>query len=129
MLATCGGLFFRDDRSMKYLLVAILSIAAAYAQMPPPRPPSVQASGEAVVSVKPDQVKIDIGVVNQAPTAQAAASQNASQVQAVIGKLRPLVGAKGDIRTTSYSVSPNYQFSKDGKRTINGFTANNIVQV
>jgi len=115
---------------MKYLsFVMILSAAAIQAQVPPPRPPSVQASGDAVVSVKPDQVKIDIGVVTQAATAQAAAAQNAAQVQAVITKLRPLVGAKGDIKTINYSVSPNYQFSKEGKRTINGFTANNIVQV
>lgn len=82
-----------------------------------------------MVSVKPDRVKIDIGVVTQAATAQTAASQNAGQVQAVIAKLRSVLGPKGDIRTINYSLAPNYQFLKDGQRVMKGFTANNIVQV
>jgi uncharacterized protein YggE len=38
----------------------------------------VGASGQASVSVKPDQAKLDVGVVTQAATAQDAAAQNAT---------------------------------------------------
>jgi uncharacterized protein YggE len=91
---------------------------------------SVRATADAVVTVKPDQAKIDIGVVTQAPTAEAAASQNAGQSQALLDKLRAAAGSKADIRTISYSVAPNYQYPRDGgKPTITGYTATNTVEV
>ena len=109
-------------------VAAILAISAS-AQPPAPRPASVRATGEAVVVVKPDQAKIAIGVITQAPTAQAAASQNASQTKTVLDKLRSAVGAETDIRTISYTVSPNYQYPRDGgKPTITGYTAVNTVE-
>ena len=88
-------------------------------------PSTVRAVGNAVVYVKPDQAKLDVGVVTQATTAQAAASQNATQSQAVLHKLRSATSAKTNIRTISYSVSPNYQFPREGKAVINGYTASN----
>jgi uncharacterized protein len=93
-------------------------------------PSSVRATGDAVVYAKPDQAKIDIGVITQAPSAQAAASQNAAQTQGVLDKLRAAVGAKGDIKTISYSVTPNYQYPRDGgKPAITGYTATNTVEI
>ncbi len=59
------------------LLFSTLLAPSASAQLPSSTlPPSVRATGEAVISVKLDQAKIDIGVVTQAATAQTAASQN-----------------------------------------------------
>src|SRR5262245_53285175 len=40
------------------------------------RPPSIQTVGEATVMAKPDEVQMDIGVVTEAPSAEAAAAQN-----------------------------------------------------
>jgi uncharacterized protein YggE len=113
-----------------WLITTLLPVYAWGQQAKPSTPATVRASGEAVVSVKPDQAKIDIGVVTQAPTAQAAASQNAAQTQAVLEKLRSTVGPKTDIKTISYSVGPNYQYPRDGgKPTIAGYTATNNVEV
>jgi uncharacterized protein YggE len=90
----------------------------------------VRTSAEAVVYGKPDQVRIEIGVVTQASTAQAAAAQNATQLQAVMEKLRAALEGKGDIRTTGYSLNPNYNFNRGGEKpTITGYTASNTVQV
>jgi uncharacterized protein len=110
------------------LLIPTL-LASASAQSPIP-PPSVRATGEAVITVKPDEAKLDIGVVTQATTAEAAASQNATQSRAVLDKLRGVLGPKADIRTISYSVNPNYQYPREGgKPTINGYTATNTVEI
>jgi uncharacterized protein len=57
---------------------------------------AVGASGTATVSAKPDQAKLDIGVVTQAATAQDAAAQNATQVDAVLAQLRAILGAAAD---------------------------------
>jgi uncharacterized protein YggE len=105
-------------------LLAFLPLSIG-AQSPPPRPSSVQATGEAVIQAKPDQAKLDIGVVTQAATAQ-----NATQLQATLDKLRAAVGASGEVRTAFYSLNPNYQYPRDGgKPTINGYTASNSVEV
>ena len=94
------------------------------------RPASVEAQADAVVQVKPDLAKLDVGVVTQAATAQAAASQNASQLEATLTKLRAALGAAGEIRTQGYSLQPNYQYPRGGGQpSIDGYTASNTVEV
>jgi len=93
-------------------------------------PPSVRANGEAVIQVKPDEAKLNIGVVTQASTAQAAAAQNATQLQSTLDKLRAALGASGEIQTSGYSLQPNYQYPRDGGQpTITGYTASNTIEV
>jgi hypothetical protein len=114
-----------------FLAVAAISISAQ-AQQAAGRVerPSIRVTGEAIVTVKPDQAIIDIGVVTQAATAQAAASQNAQKTDAVISDLKRVLGASADIKTISYSVQPNYRYPRDGGQpTIAGYNASNTVQV
>jgi uncharacterized protein YggE len=110
---------------------AVVALLPWYAgAQPDPRPPSVEATGEAVIQTKPDQAKLNIGVVTQAPTAQAAAAQNATQLQATLDKLRGVLGTAGETRTSGYSLTPNYQYPRDGGQpTITGYTASNTVEV
>jgi uncharacterized protein YggE len=92
--------------------------------------PTIRVTGDATVTVKPDQAEINIGVVTQAQTGQAAASQNAQKQDAVISELRKALGQAAEIKTISYSLSPNYRYPKEGgPPTITGYTASNIVQV
>lgn len=92
--------------------------------------PSIRVTGEATIKVSPDQAQIDIGVVTQAQNAQAAASQNAQKLDVTIAALRKALGSDAEIKTISYSVSPNYRYPREGGQpTITGYTASNIVQV
>lgn len=92
--------------------------------------PYVQATGEATISIKPDQAVVEIGVLSQGSTLAAATSQNAQQTEAVVSELARLLGDKKKLRTTNYSVRPNYQYPKPGAApTITGYTATNIVEV
>jgi uncharacterized protein YggE len=92
--------------------------------------PSIRAHGSASVSLKPDQVRIDIGVTTQAGTAQAAASANAKKVSDVIAELKKVVGSNGEIQTSDYSLHPNYTRPKEREApVISGYTANNTVRV
>ncbi len=112
-----------------FVLVNAVFTASAAPQTVVTRPPSVRTSATAVVVVKPDRATIEIGVVTQNPTAQGAASMNAAQVQTVLDKLRA-ISDKADIRTISYSVSPNYEYpAGGGKPKLVGYTAANAVQV
>lgn len=92
--------------------------------------PFVEATGEATISVKPDEAVVDIGVVSQAPTAASAAALNAKQTAAVLADFDRLLGPGKKIRTTSYSLRPNYQTAKPGSTpSIAGYTATNTVEV
>lgn len=118
----------------KPLFIAILTlfgVSGIFAQASPNHlPPHVRTSGEATVTVKPDRAQIDVGVVTQADTSQAAVQQNAQKLEATLTRLRQLLGAGADIKTISYSVTPNYRYPQGGgEPTITGYTATNIVRV
>ncbi|MGC8792185.1 MAG: SIMPL domain-containing protein [Bryobacteraceae bacterium] len=98
-------------------------------EAPSPRA-QIRATGEAVIKARPDLAQIEIGLTSQAATAQVAAAQNATQFDAVLGRLRKLVGSKGEIRTAGYSLTPNYRYPREGgKPEITGYTATNMVQI
>ena len=93
------------------------------------RKPFIRASGEGVVSYQPDQMKLAISVVTQADTAQQAADDNATRSTTVIAAVKNLLGSKGDLRTTSYSVNPVYKYATNGAATLIGYTATNSIEV
>lgn len=119
-------------RMAMILGMALLIQAAAFAQERSDKSlhPAIRVTGEATVSVKPDQAIIDIGVITQAANAQAAATQNAQKTDAVIAELKKALGAGADIKTIGYSLSPSYRYPREGGQpTITGYSASNIVQV
>lgn len=94
------------------------------------RPPSVTASGEAVISIEPDQAEIDIGVVTQAKNAPDAASENADKLARVMAAVKKLLAQGDEIKTASYSLNPNYRYPREGGRPeITGYTATNILRI
>src|ERR1700689_2446826 len=111
--------------------IAVLALIPFCAgAQPSPQPPSVQATGEAVIETKPDLAKLSIGVVTKASTAQTAAAQNATQLQSTLDALRHALGTAGEIRTSGYSLTPNYRSPNNGGQTpIDGYTATNTVEV
>ncbi|HKY03306.1 MAG TPA: SIMPL domain-containing protein, partial [Blastocatellia bacterium] len=70
--------------------------------------PSIRVTGDAIVSARPDQAQIDVGVVTQAPNAKNAADENARKVDAVLAALRKVLGPEAEIKTVGYSLNPNY---------------------
>jgi len=92
--------------------------------------PSVEATGSATVSAPPDQAVIDATVSTTGTSAQDAAAKNATQTNGLLAALGKLLGSGANIRTTSYSVYPNYQNNPPGGTpTISGYTANSTVEV
>jgi uncharacterized protein len=88
----------------------------------------VRASGDATVTAKPDRAQVTIGVLSQAPTAQAASAQNATQTTAVVDAVKQALSGNGQLKTTGYSISPDYQYSKDGNASkVVGYHASNTV--
>jgi uncharacterized protein len=89
----------------------------------------IRATGTGTVSTKPDQAKVNVGVITTAPTADEASSQNATQVDNVIKALTAVLGSSSPIRTISYSITPNYRNQPNQPQTITGYTATNTLEV
>lgn len=115
---------------IRYAAWAALACTAAAQQITvPPSVPYVRVHGDATISQPPDRVQLDVGVISQGSTSQAAADLNAKQSKAVIDTLRQALPA-GNIQTVNFSVNPNFKYPKDGSPpTILGYTANNTVRL
>jgi hypothetical protein len=92
-------------------------------------PHVVRASGEATVSVKPDRAQISIGVVTDASKAEAAAAENASQTSAVLSAAKAAIAGHGEVKTTGYSINPQYDYSAGHSPRLTGYQARNTVLV
>jgi uncharacterized protein YggE len=110
------------------LLILIFAVSFAAAQETI-RQPFIRTVGEAVENVAPDRAEIDIGVVTEAASSQAAVSQNAQKVEATLARLRSLLGSQADIKTVSYNVSPVYRYPQNAEPQITGYSAANTVRV
>jgi len=124
---------------MRLLIAAVLTAASSWAMAqpspgsPPLRPPraaTIQVTGQAIVAETPDRVYIDIGVSTQARESETAASQNATRLSAVIAAVKQAAGPPVQLTTTEYSISPNYNYPRDGGApTLLGYTVGNVVEV
>jgi hypothetical protein len=60
------------------------------------------------------QVRIQIGVTTQAQTAQAAAAQNAAQLDSAVKEMRKALGSAAELKTVGYSVHADYRYPQGG---------------
>ena len=89
----------------------------------------MRAVGEATISVAPDQARISVGVITQAANAEDAVAQDAKHTAAVLDALKAIVQSKGEVRTTNYSLSPQYKYAQGESPTITGYQASHTVEV
>jgi uncharacterized protein len=112
------------------IVFGLLPLVAAAQTTTTTRRPYVRAQGEAIVSIRPDQAKVNVAVVTEAVTAQAAADDNATKTAAVFAALRSLLGAQAQIETVSYNVQARYVYPRDGGQpTLVGYTATSVTEV
>ena len=111
------------------ILVLLAPSAGAQQDRPRPRVPSITVTGEATISAEPNQAQIDIGVVTQARTAPEASKENAERVTRVLAELKKLLGKADEIKTSGYSLTPNYRYPQGGKPEIVGYNASNTVRI
>jgi uncharacterized protein len=85
---------------------------------------TIEAQGTATIAANPDQAQINVSVITNGATAQAAAQANATTSTAVQNALKALNPAP-TIQTVGYSVYPQYT----GAQVLTGYTATNTIQV
>lgn len=117
------------NRQLRILgLFSLLTVSPAFAQSPAATH-FVRASGEATISAEPDRASIEIGVATRASTAEAAAEQNAEQTSEVLKTIRRALGSGGEVKTSSYTLTPQYDYPNNQPARLTGYDATNTVLV
>ena len=110
-------------------LVAGHPMSAAAQQPAPPRPPEIVTAGEAESTVPADRATLLVSVETNAPTAAAAAADNARRTKATLDTLRTLGLYKDQTGTLGYSVTPRYDYQQGKAPKVEGYEARNTVKV
>ena len=106
---------------------AALLAAPALAQTVPP--PAISVTGEATVSVPPDQAQIDGGVNSDAKTAREASDANNAAMGKVLLALKGAGIDEKDYQTSRLSLQPQYAPNRSGPSPIVGYRASNRVTI
>jgi len=93
------------------------------------RPSSITVNGEATIFAEPDLAQIDIGVVTQARNAPEASKENAERLTRVITEVKKNLDKGDEVKTSGYSLAPNYRYPQGGKPEIVGYTASNTLRI
>jgi uncharacterized protein YggE len=117
---------------MKHSLAATLAVAsllAAPALAQTPLPAAISVTGEATVSVPPDQAQIDGGVTSDAKTAREASDANNAAMGKVLLALKGAGIDEKDYQTSRLSLQPQYAPNRSGPSPVVGYRASNRVTV
>lgn len=118
------------------VLAAILIASAALAQVPsstPPREPAmietVSVTGTAKIPLTPDRFTFNVGVETSAPTVADAVKQNNDRVARVVAALKSAGATDREIRTASFAIFPQYDYSDNRRPRLIGYQVTNSVTV
>ncbi len=125
------------------LMSTLAPVALAQPREPPPQTPApavpllargertIRVEGMGEVKVSPDEAFIDLGLETLAPTAKAAADENARKMDKVIAALVQAGIPRKEIETRNYTVYPEYhqQTRPDETPKLRGYRVSNTVEV
>src|SRR5688500_3946756 len=89
--------------------------------------PQIAVAAQHEVKVSPDRATIQISVQTRAATAAAAATQNATKLQAVLAALRAVGLTNDQLSTVNYNVHPDYVHREGKEPQITGYNVTNTI--
>ncbi len=89
----------------------------------------VVVTGDALVQSQPDTAIIQVAVVTQNLSASEAQSENATKSDAVVRAVKAAAGAGAEVKTSGYSLQPQYDYRDGTAPRITGYLARNSVMV
>jgi uncharacterized protein len=94
------------------------------------RTPHLVVSSSHEIEVPADRAHLTVTVESRGRTSQSAASENAKVQTAVLDAIRRAGVASAQLRTQAVTVTPEYQYPKEGGRpTVVGYQGRNVVSV
>ena len=89
----------------------------------------VVVTGDALVQSQPDTAIITVAVVTQNLSASEAQAENAAKSDAVVRAVKAAAGAGAEVKTSGYSLQPQYDYRDGNAPRITGYLARNSVLV
>jgi uncharacterized protein YggE len=89
----------------------------------------VSVTGDASVQAQPDTAILTVAVVTQNASASEAQAENASRTDAVVRALKSAAGVGAEVRTSGYSLQPQYVYKEGAAPTITSYIARNAITV
>lgn len=123
-----------------FLIIVFFFLAiSVYSKVGNPLPFSVNSTvtnktdiftvtGEGTVSIQPDIAYINVGIQKSASTVKLAQSQINETMDKIAAGLKTLGIDSKDIKTSSYSINPNYDWSSSTQK-ITGYSASTYLKV
>jgi uncharacterized protein YggE len=90
---------------------------------------TISVTGTGVVKARPDRAVLSLSVVTQADTAEEAISENADKMDRVVKAVRNMGILENQTETSAYSLSPIWEYPKEGSPKIVGYTCSNTIRV
>jgi uncharacterized protein YggE len=115
------------------LILIALPMAGQVDVSTPPRFPgmmeSISVTGNGKVTLTPDRVSFTIGVENVAPTVADATRLNNDQTAKVLAALKRAGATDAEIRTTNFSIYPQYEYIENRRPNLVGYQVSNNITV
>lgn len=121
---------FATRKRMSFAITSILLLVFAASCSSKPAPLTrVTVAGETSMKAQPDAARVVLSVITQSSQALNAQQDNARKSEAVIQALRAAAGADPEIKTSDYSLQPQYDYRYNKLPKIIGYEAKNSVMV
>lgn len=91
--------------------------------------PRISVRGTGVVSARPDMADLQVGVSTQNPSLDAAQTEAATKMDAIIQQVKAAGVDEKDINTAQYNVEPVMDYRDGQSPTVTGFRVTNIAGV
>ena len=118
--------------SGKFVLLISMSVVliiGAGCSKKAPRTTKVTVAGEATSRVEPDTAVLTVSVVTQNPQALNAQQENARKSESVAAAVKTTAGSSVEIKTSDYTLQPQYDYRDNRLPKIVGYNARNSVIV
>ena len=118
--------------SIRYLLLTGLCLSLSFTggcAKKSNRTTKVTVAGEAMTKVEPDAAVLVLSVVTQNSQAIVAQQENARKSDSVSNAVKNIAGASAEIKTSDYSLQPQYDYRDNRLPKIIGYDARNSVIV
>jgi uncharacterized protein len=89
----------------------------------------IVVTGTAAVTFKPTEAEVQVSIITQGATADEASSSNAATALKVIKALNAIGVQNSSISTSSYDVSPNYNYNNQQPPSISSYTVTDALSV
>ncbi len=122
----------RKDTVAKALAILLLLSGKAQAESRDEhdgKTPTIQVAGTGSVQAEPDTAAIRIGVTTEDANAQNAVSHNTAATAKVIAELEAASVERKDLKTSNFSVYPQYRTEGDTKHQVLTYRVSNTVTV